>query len=205
MLDAGVASGLVVKDAENNIYTGFLQWKNVMDSSCQFESMNSNRAVNEDVVEARVSDNLRELAENQRFRDFGQINLLVLLNDPGHVFYVMDGQHRCKVMDRLHRKTGKDIKFQFRAKVVADEAEAHQELWSLAIREALEGSDGSRFKSQGCAGVGLCFRLPRGHFGYIFLSHSQMVELDDSRLHIGGFFPQFHACDSTLPTHRTQP
>ncbi|CAJ1374721.1 unnamed protein product [Effrenium voratum] len=128
VLDAGVASGLVVKDAENNIYTGFLQWKNVMDSSCQFESMNSNRAVNEDVVEARVSDNLRELAENQRFRDFGQINLLVLLNDPGHVFYVMDGQHRCKVMDRLHRKTGKDIKFQFRAKVVADEAEAHQEL-----------------------------------------------------------------------------
>ena len=32
----------------------------------------------------------------------------------------------------------------------------------------------SKFKSQGYAGFGLCFHLPRGHFGdSIFLSHSQ--------------------------------
>ena len=56
--------------------------------------MNSNRAINDSVVEARFRENLDELAEHGRFKDFGQINLLILLNDPEHVFYVMDGQHR---------------------------------------------------------------------------------------------------------------
>ena len=35
---------------------------------------------------------------------------------------------------------------------------------------------GSKFKSSGCAGFGLCFHSPRGHFGYIFLSHSHTVD-----------------------------
>ncbi|CAK9051825.1 unnamed protein product [Durusdinium trenchii] len=90
--------------------------------------MNSNRAINDDVVDARFRENLDELAEHGHFKDFGQINLLILLNDPRHIFYVMDGQHRCRVMDRLHRHTGQDIKFQFRAKAVIDENEAHREL-----------------------------------------------------------------------------
>lgn len=128
--------------------------------------MNSNRAINDSVVEARFRENLDQLAETGRFKDFGQINLLILLNDPEHVFYVMDGQHRsvekagdmytqsgtsvdlyffrvgrsdtawfhdfiqlhgfflrvnfdrCRVMERLHRHTNRDIKFQFRAKAV---------------------------------------------------------------------------------------
>lgn len=61
---------------------------------CRFEAMNSNRAINDSVVEARFKENLEELAAHDRFKDFGQINLLILLNDPQHVFYVMDGQHR---------------------------------------------------------------------------------------------------------------
>ena len=56
--------------------------------------MNSNRAINDSVVEARFRENLEELTAHDRFKDFGQINLLILLNDPQHVFYVMDGQHR---------------------------------------------------------------------------------------------------------------
>ena len=51
-----------------------------------------------------------------------QINLLILLNEPRKIFFIMDGQHRCRVMERLHRRTGRDIKFQFRAKAVSDEA-----------------------------------------------------------------------------------
>jgi len=128
ILQDGVEAGLVVKDPDNKIYTGFLQWKHVKDSNCRFEAMNSNRAINDSVVEARFRENLDQLAETGRFKDFGQINLLILLNDPEHVFYVMDGQHRCRVMERLHRHTNRDIKFQFRAKAVFDEAEAHQEL-----------------------------------------------------------------------------
>ena len=58
---------------------------------CRFEAMNSNRAINDSVVEARFKENLEA---HDRFKDFGQINLLILLNDPQHVFYVMDGQHR---------------------------------------------------------------------------------------------------------------
>ncbi len=60
----------------------------------RFEAMNSNRAINDSVVEARFRENLDQLAETGRFKDFGQINLLILLNEPEHVFYVMDGQHR---------------------------------------------------------------------------------------------------------------
>lgn len=128
ILQDGVEAGLVVKDSEASIYTGFLQWQHVKASNCRFEAMNSNRAINDSVVEARFKENLEELAAHDRFKDFGQINLLILLNDPQHVFYVMDGQHRCRVMERLHRHTNRDIKFQFRAKAVSDEAEAHREL-----------------------------------------------------------------------------
>ena len=149
ILRDGVEHGLVVQDTENQIYTGFLQWQHVTDSDCRFEAMNSNRAINDDIVEARLQENLAELAEHGRFKDFGplgqtflmlfvgprvdfrasrQINLLILLNEPSKIFFIMDGQHRCRVMERLHRRTGRDIKFQFRAKAVRDEDEAHQEL-----------------------------------------------------------------------------
>jgi len=110
------------------IYTGFLQWQHVMNSNVVFEPMSCNRAINDDVVDRRVKDNLEHMARTGKFCDFGQINLLVLLDDPAHKFYVMDGQHRCKTMARLHSQTGKDIKFQFRAKAVANESGAHQEL-----------------------------------------------------------------------------
>lgn len=51
--------------------------------------------------------NLDELREHGRFKEFGQINLL----DPQHVFYVMDG-HRHREMERWHRLTDCDIKLQ---------------------------------------------------------------------------------------------
>ena len=127
-MEEGVASRLVVKDPDGRVYTGFLHWKNVVKSKCRFEPMSSNRAINDDVVDERVRENLKELSKTGRFCDFGQINLLILLNSCAHDFYVMDGQHRVRVMERLHAETGRDIKFQFRAKAVLDEAEAHLEL-----------------------------------------------------------------------------
>ncbi|CAE7520164.1 unnamed protein product, partial [Symbiodinium necroappetens] len=127
-MEEGVASGLVVRDLDGRVYTGFLQWKNVMESKCRFESMSSNRAINDDVVDERVRHNLKELTRSGRFCEFGQINLLILLNSTTHNFYVMDGQHRVRVMEKLYKETGKDIRFQFRAKAVSDDAEAHQEL-----------------------------------------------------------------------------
>ena len=36
ILQDGVEAGLVVKDPDNKIYTGFLQWKHVKDSNCRF-------------------------------------------------------------------------------------------------------------------------------------------------------------------------
>ena len=127
-MEDGVANRLVVKDPVGRVYTGFLQWKNVAESNCRFESMSSNRAINDDVVDERVRDNLKELSKHGRFCDFGQINLLILLSSPAHCFFVMDGQHRVRVMERLHKETGNDIKFQFRAKAVVDDSEAHLEL-----------------------------------------------------------------------------
>ena len=117
-----------MRDPDGRVYTGFLEWNNVVKSKCRFESMSSNRAINDDVVDTRVRENLEELSRHGRFCDFGQINLLILLNSAAHDFYVMDGQHRVRVMERLHTETGRDIKFQFRAKAVSDDAEAHLEL-----------------------------------------------------------------------------
>jgi hypothetical protein len=44
--------------------------------------MNSNRAINDSVVEARFKENLEELAAHDRFKDFGQINLLIFAQRP---------------------------------------------------------------------------------------------------------------------------
>ena len=91
--------------------------------------MNSNRAVNEDVVRHRVRANRDALARTGRYCDFGQIVMLIVRTSPARNFLVMDGQHRCVTMDRLYAlDQASPILFQFRAKVVANEAEAYAEL-----------------------------------------------------------------------------
>ena len=73
ILEAGVAAHTVVKNPAGNIYTGFAFFHDMKNAQCEFESMSSNRCVNEDVVAHRVGVNLRHKAETGAYTDFGQL------------------------------------------------------------------------------------------------------------------------------------
>lgn len=132
LLDRAVAGGRVVKDRLGEVYTGFATYGELAVSRCDFVPMNSNRAINKDVVRQRVNENKEAFLQTGRYLDFGQINLIVISQDPSHEFLVMDGQHRCETMRELHRQYPEDpdreIWFQFRVKVVGSEPLAFKEL-----------------------------------------------------------------------------
>jgi len=118
-----------VSDPTNTIFTGFANYAALTNSHCQFIPMNSNRAINKEVVAVRVKENEEHFDAERRYLEFGQINLLVMSTDPLHRFYVMDGQHRCETMKALiARHPDRPLWFQFRAKVVDSQPEAFKEL-----------------------------------------------------------------------------
>mmetsp|Transcript_11063 Transcript_11063/g.20454 ORF Transcript_11063/g.20454 Transcript_11063/m.20454 type:complete len:300 (-) Transcript_11063:131-1030(-) len=96
-------------------------------SECMFVPMDSNRAINEKVVNERVTANIEYFKQFQRFKDFGEIKVLVLRSDPKRYFHVLDGHHRCETMERL-RAEGHPIWFQLCVKVVDSPEEAQREL-----------------------------------------------------------------------------
>lgn len=129
LLEKGLSTGQVVKDPHGEVYTGFASFRDLAQSQCKFVPMNSNRAINRDVVRQRVQENVDSHGCKGRYLEFGQINLIVISQDASHNFLVMDGQHRCETMQELHsRNPQHDIWFQFRAKVVASEPLAFEEL-----------------------------------------------------------------------------
>lgn len=129
VLEKGVATGKVVKDNHGEVYTGFGLYSDLATSRCGFTPMNSNRAINRDVVKKRVEENEEAFQRTGRYLEFGQINLIINAHEPLHEFLVMDGQHRCETMAELHRRhPTQPLWFQFRAKVVASEPFAYQEL-----------------------------------------------------------------------------
>lgn len=96
--------------------------------NCTFTTMNSNRAINSDVVEERVRTNEHNFSFNNEYCEFGQINLLVVKSDPRPDFLIMDGQHRVETMKALVAKyPERECYFQFRAKVVSNENDAGRE------------------------------------------------------------------------------
>ena len=135
LLDGGVKEGVIVKlDVErggaviSSIYTGFADFRDLERSNVLFIPMNSNRAVNPRVVAERVASNEAAYARHGRYLEFGQINLLVLRDNPQSEFLVMDGQHRCVTMKELcGRYPDRILQFQFRAKVRLKEGEGREE------------------------------------------------------------------------------
>ncbi|GBG30708.1 Hypothetical Protein FCC1311_069282 [Hondaea fermentalgiana] len=127
LLERGVAEHTLVRSPDGAVYTGFADFATLNESECLFRPMNSNRAINDDVVRERVAANERRLKESGTFYDFGQINFIINNQEPSKTFFIMDGQHRCATMARLleHKEP---INFQFRVKVVNSEQEAASEL-----------------------------------------------------------------------------
>jgi len=113
----------LVKSPDGSVYSGFADFNTLINSSCVFMPMNSNRAINKTVVAERVKMNRQVLKDTGKYCDFGQINLIVIQDDPTKTFYVMDGQHRCATMMKL-LEYREPINFQFRVKVVPTEEDA---------------------------------------------------------------------------------
>jgi len=129
LLEKGVDAGQTVKDPTGTVYTGFADFHDLATSNCEFSPMNSNRAINQDVVRARTMENVLHFDKTGRYLEFGQIVLLILGQEDSREFLVMDGQHRCETMRALHRQyPNREIYFQYRAKVVQSEAQAYEEL-----------------------------------------------------------------------------
>jgi len=127
ILEQGVREHSLVKSPDGSVYTGFANFRDLAASSCLFASMNSNRALNMDVVNERVLSNLERLKTTGSFYDFGQVHFLVINSDPTKTFHIMDGQHRCATMQQLLPYEN-PLNFQFRVKVVNSEEEAAEEL-----------------------------------------------------------------------------
>ncbi|CAK9044042.1 Uncharacterized protein SCF082_LOCUS25079 [Durusdinium trenchii] len=129
VLEAGVAGHTLVRSPDGSVYTGFADYATLEASECVFQALNSNRALNADVVRERVERNRVELEAKGAFMDFGQIFFLINNEDPSKTFYIMDGQHRCATMRELSKEfPDVKINFQFRVKICENEAQAGQEL-----------------------------------------------------------------------------
>jgi hypothetical protein len=130
-LDAGVQRGTMLRhpNATEPVYVSFANYGDLVSSSCAFVPMNSNRVINEAVVKKRVDENLMHYRRLDRYLDFGEISVLVRRDDPSMNFHIMDGQHRCRAMQELHKKhPNQALWFHFRVHVVANEKEAHDSL-----------------------------------------------------------------------------
>mmetsp|Transcript_9044 Transcript_9044/g.26622 ORF Transcript_9044/g.26622 Transcript_9044/m.26622 type:complete len:381 (-) Transcript_9044:136-1278(-) len=129
LLDRAVLGGKVVKDPSGQVYTGFACYRDLAGSQCAFVPMNSNRAINREVVQQRVQENIEAYDRSGQYLEFGQINLIIVSRDPSLDFLVMDGQHRCETMRDLNaRFPERELWFQFRVKVVTSEPMAFEEL-----------------------------------------------------------------------------
>jgi hypothetical protein len=129
ILEDGFQNRTMLKHPREPVYCSFAKYGELASSQCKFEPMNSNRVVNEDVVDKRVRANRAHFRELGHYQDFGEIAVLVLRDDPSNTFHIMDGQHRCRAMQVLHEAhPQRELSFQFRVRVVANEREAHEAL-----------------------------------------------------------------------------
>ena len=74
------------------IYAAYEMHRLTSNFSGRFLPMNSNRAINFEVVSDRVKANLENFERKGVYCEFGQINLLVVETDPTLTFLIMDGQ-----------------------------------------------------------------------------------------------------------------
>ena len=129
ILEQGVRAGTLLRHPCEPVYCGFGSLGELSQSGAKFVPMNSNRVINEEVVQQRMQRNLKVYRETNKYLDFGEITLLVHRNSPASDFFIMDGQHRIRTMEELHKKhPGVALNFHFRVVVVTSEKEAYEAL-----------------------------------------------------------------------------
>ena len=135
-LEEGVRQGHLVRRVlgPKVTYVGFTFWKSVVEGNTSFQSMASNRLVNNDVVNERIAVNEDSLERCGVYMDFGTVILIVVNSDPLANYRIMDGQHRVRTMQELfRRRPGTDLPFSLQVSVVPDEAAAHAELMHFQV------------------------------------------------------------------------
>tara|TARA_B110000444_G_scaffold257647_1_gene296567 strand:+ start:2182 stop:3003 length:822 start_codon:yes stop_codon:yes gene_type:complete len=79
-------------------YIGYI---NLIDFQHKFNPIGINRLVNNDVIAKRVNENENYYLVNGKYYDFGNAELIVIRELNDNIFYIIDGQHRLKTMERL--------------------------------------------------------------------------------------------------------
>jgi hypothetical protein len=140
ILETGVRGGHLVKQESGNKvkYVGFTEWKHmaaaVQGRTAGFESMASNRLVNQNVVNERIAINEDLLKRFGAYADFGTVILIVVRSDLRAIYRIMDGQHRVRAMQELYqRHPATSLPFCLQVTVVSDEAAAHAELMHFQV------------------------------------------------------------------------
>mmetsp|Transcript_11584 Transcript_11584/g.16539 ORF Transcript_11584/g.16539 Transcript_11584/m.16539 type:complete len:386 (+) Transcript_11584:208-1365(+) len=213
VLDAGVAEKYLVHRqlGRTMTYVGFTEWKHmataVEGNSASFESMASNRLINQGVVLERIALNEESLKRCGTYMDFGTVIFIVVSCDPRAVYRIMDGQHRVRTMQELFRRRPETpLPFSLQVSVVPDEAAAHAELMHFQVhhpadpraffgnQKEREGADALLARArQHFEHVSLWKEHASGRFGradpvrpylsdYVFLGLLQEAQLLDMRV-----------------------
>lgn len=86
-----------IPDIEYEKYIGYIDCNNF---ELDFGNIEINRIINEDVVNNRISENIKYYNKNKKFCDFGNAILSLNLDNPTK-FYIIDGQHRLKTLEKI--------------------------------------------------------------------------------------------------------
>ena len=86
-----------IPDIEYEKYIGYINCNNF---ELDFGNIEINRIINEDVVNNRVSENIKYYNKNKKFCDFGNAILSLNLDNPTKL-YIIDGQHRLKTLEKI--------------------------------------------------------------------------------------------------------
>lgn len=170
-LEEGVRQGHLVRRVlgPKVTYVGFTFWKSVVEGNTSFQSMASNRLVNNDVVNERIAVNEASLERCGVYMDFGTVILIVVNSDPLANYRIMDGQHRVRTMQELfRRRPGTDLPFSLQVSVVPDEAAAHAELMHFQVHHPADPRAFFGTQKEREAADALLARA-RGHFNHTSL------------------------------------
>ena len=118
-----------IPDIEYEKYIGYIDCNNF---ELDFGNIEINRIINEDVVNNRVSENIKYYNKNKKFCDFGNAILSLNLNNPTKL-YIIDGQHRLKTLKKIKNIIRTDGQDQIKPNIDIDNEKFKKTALNIAI------------------------------------------------------------------------
>ena len=118
-----------IPDIEYEKYIGYIDCNNF---ELDFGNIEINRIINEDVVNNRVSENIKYYNKNKKFCDFGNAILSLNLDNPTKL-YIIDGQHRLKTLKKIKNIIRTDGQDQIKPNIDIDNEKFKKTALNIAI------------------------------------------------------------------------